>query len=395
MESTLARAAASSRALEQHLRALPAEQQPNWANPELAANAANVLHEESPLVRPAEVEALSQALAKVATGGAHLVQAGDCAEPLIDMTTEVVSAKVSALHRLGAAVTERTGLPVVHIGRIAGQYAKPRSAPFDIVGGEAFPAYRGCLVNDARAEGPLRQHDAARLVWAMTAARSIQRQLRRLPGPRVWSSHEALVLDYELPQLVATRTGRHILGSAHTVWIGARTNSLEQAHVALAAAVDNPVACKVGPNVSTDHIRELANRIDPHRTPGRLTLIARMGAAIERLPSLVRVVRDEGHPAIWLTDPMHGNTVLGPDGRKTRYLDRITHEFVRFQEILAAESVHTGGVHLETTIDAVNECLDNDLQMRSPSAPFTSLCDPRLTTEQALAVISHWDGGES
>ena len=210
----------------------------------------------------------------------------------------------------------------------------------------------------------------------------------------MWTSHEALLLDYELPMVRRQPDGGLLLGSAHWPWIGERTRQVDGAHVALLAAVDNPVACKVGPQMTPEQILALCERLDPRREPGRLTLIARMGADAVRaaLPPLVRAVRAAGHPVIWLTDPMHGNTVNSPVGLKTRCVETVIREVTDFQSAVAEAGGVDGGLHLETTPDQVTECAVGESEIPGVGEKYTSLCDPRLNPSQAVAVASAWRG---
>ncbi len=208
----------------------------------------------------------------------------------------------------------------------------------------------------------------------------------------VWTSHEALVLDYELPLLRRTADGRLLLASTHWPWIGERTRRIDGPHVALLAQVLNPVAVKVGPGIGTDELLALCGLLDPEHRPGRLTLIVRMGAeaVTERLPALVRAVRSAGHPVVWLVDPMHGNTVVTQSGYKTRYVRTLQREVRAFRAVLAEEGAFPGGVHLETTPDQVTECVLDEWDADRVGKVYTSFCDPRLTVDQALEVLEAW-----
>lgn len=374
------------------IAALPAQQQPNWGN-DARDEAIASLEQSAPLVTESEIAELKSRLGEVADGKAVMLQAGDCAEPMTDTVSGVVEQKALALVIMGQLLGHQAGAPVVRIGRIAGQFAKPRSQSHETVSGSLVPTYRGGLVNDPYPSARAREHEPERLLRARAAAEVITEQLRFRGGDRIWTSHEALVLDYELPQIRPTSDGRAMLTSAHTIWIGARTNQIDHAHVALAANIINPVGCKVSANTTPDELAALAEAINPNRETGKLMLIARMGASVDRLPELMNVVKRQGQPAIWLCDPMHGNTLTASDGRKTRYVESIKHELVEFQCAARATGIIVGGVHLETTIDDVKECLVNDQDVRDGHAPYTTLCDPRLTIRQALDVLSRWEIG--
>lgn len=246
-----------------------------------------------------------------------------------------------------------------------------------------------------------RRPDPLRLVTGFRAAARAMAQLRRheetwspLPDPVVWTSHEALLLDYELPLLRRSSDGRLLLTSTHWPWIGERTREPDGAHVRLLADVVNPVACKVGPGCTPAELLELCRAFDPDRVPGRLTLIARFGAgrAAGRLTDLVRAVREAGHPVNWLCDPMHGNTVSAPCGRKTRALSAIVQEIGEFLTAVRQGGAVAAGLHLEATPDPVAECVA-DLSSLSDAGrlgPYTTLCDPRLNPEQSLTVAAAW-----
>lgn len=217
--------------------ALPAQQQPIWRDDDARDEAILSLEQSAPLVLESEIAELKDSLWAVANGNAFLLQAGDCAEPMTDTASEVVESKARALDVMSETLEGRTHAPVVRVGRIAGQFAKPRSQSHETVGGSLIPTYRGALVNDPYPSARAREHEPQRLVRARAAAEVITQQLRRRGGERIWTSHEALVLDYELPQIRSTPDGRAMLSSAHTIWIGARTSQLDHAHVALAAGL--------------------------------------------------------------------------------------------------------------------------------------------------------------
>ncbi|XVS61054.1 3-deoxy-7-phosphoheptulonate synthase [Actinosynnema sp. CA-299493] len=368
-----------------HWKSLPAAQQPSWSDRRARSSRAR-LARMAGLVTPTEVAALRAELAEVAAGRRLVVQAGDCAEPFAECGPRHVTPKASLVDRLARALGG-DGRPAVRVGRMAGQFAKPRSRPTEVVDGVELPVYRGDLVNAPQANGWARRADPARLVAGYHAARSAT-ELLRWHHPALWTSHEALVLDYELPLVRRDDRGVPLLTSTHWPWIGDRTRDVDGAHVRLLASVANPVACKVGPGMRPDELRALCERLDPEREPGRLTLIARMGAdaAPGLLPPLVRAVRAAGHPVIWLCDPLHGNTVTGPGGRKARLVDTVVREVAAFRAITHAAGGVAGGLHLETTPDQVEECGWDDF----PTGSYESLCDPRLNPGQALAVVAAW-----
>ncbi|WP_246107608.1 3-deoxy-7-phosphoheptulonate synthase [Saccharothrix saharensis] len=367
-----------------HWKSLPAAQQPSWSDRRARAMRARLARWDG-LVSPVEVGSLRSELAEVAAGRGLVVQAGDCAEPFAECGPRHVTPKAALVDRLATALGG--GLPVVRVGRMAGQFAKPRSQPTEVVKGVELPVYRGDLVNAPQPHVLARQPDPARLVAGYHAARWVTELLRH-HHPWLRTSHEALVLDYELPLVRRDERGVPLLTSTHWPWIGDRTRHVDGAHVRLLASVANPVACKVGPGMRPQELRELCARLDPEREPGRLTLIARLGAdrVAGLLPPLVAAVRAAGHPVIWLCDPMHGNTVTDARGRKTRLVDTVVREVAGFLAAVHDAGGVAGGLHLETTPDEVEECGWDGF----PTGSYESLCDPRLNPGQALAVVAAW-----
>jgi 3-deoxy-7-phosphoheptulonate synthase len=386
------------------LWAKPALQQPEWPDYRRVQQVREKLAAKPPLVHAENVRGLGALLARVAEGELHVVQSGDCAEDPAECTPGHIARKVALLDILAEVMRMITHKPVVRVGRIAGQFGKPRSQPTELVAGVELPVYRGHMVNGPEPDPLLRRPDPARLLAGYHAASAAMRHLcwhsaQRQPGPEasVWSSHEALLLDYEIPMLRRDDQGRWLLTSTHWPWIGERTNQADGAHAALLAMIGIPVACKVGPRMSPQDLVALCERLDPFRVPGRLTLIARMGAdaVAERLPPLVAAVRMAGYPVIWLTDPMHGNTVNAPNGFKTRFMETVFREVVNFQHAVAAGRGVPGGLHLETTPDNVTECVMNESMMGQVGDKYTSFCDPRLNPKQALSVVSAWAGSSN
>ncbi|MER6424943.1 3-deoxy-7-phosphoheptulonate synthase [Streptomyces sp. NPDC001137] len=375
-----------------------APQQPAWDDPAQVRRVRSDLASRPPLVGADDVRTLRRQLALVAAGEALVVQAGDCAENPDECTAGHVARKTAVLDLLAGALRLITGKPVIRVGRIAGQFTKPRSRPTEVVGGLELPVYRGHMVNDPDPTPEGRRPDPLRLLTGYMAADDIMRHLgwHKPAGPDridpvVWTSHEALLLDYEVPLLRSEDDGM-LLSSTHWPWIGERTRRPEGAHVALLAGVTNPVACKVGPTTSPGDLLELCRRLDPLREPGRLTLIARMGAdkAADALPPLVEAVRAAGHPAIWLTDPLHANTVTTPGGFKTRYVEAAEREVAAFHHAVVEHGGTAGGLHLETTPDAVLECVSDVSQADRVGDAYETFCDPRLNAGQAISVVSAW-----
>jgi 3-deoxy-7-phosphoheptulonate synthase len=397
-----------------------------------------------PLVFAGEARQLTDALAEVAAGRAFLLQAGDCAESFSDLSAAAIRDRLRIMLQMAAVLTYGALLPVVKVGRIAGQFGKARSSPTEKVGDVELPSFFGHLVNgdaptaEARTPDPERMlhgyHQSAatlNLLRAFTKggfadlnqvhtwnqefvassvegqryeliASEIERALRFLAACGIdlaaeqplhevdlWTSHEGLLLDYE--EALTRRdslTGDWYDCSAHMLWIGERTRELDGAHVEFFSGVRNPIGCKLGPAASPDEVLALCERLNPERLPGRLTLITRMGARHvgDQLPPLLRAVRDAGYPVAWGCDPMHGNTFTTAAGRKTRHFDDVMAEIEGFFEAHSQEGTWPGGVHLEFTADDVTECVGGSegLLEEQLAARYTTLCDPRLNARQSL-----------
>jgi 3-deoxy-7-phosphoheptulonate synthase len=425
-------------------RRLPARHQPEWPHDAQAASVRARLSALPPLVFAGEARQLTTALAKVASGRAFLLQAGDCAESFADLSATAIRDRLRIMLQMAAVLTYGALLPVVKVGRIAGQFGKARSSPTERRGDVELPSFFGHLVNgdaptpEARVPDPERMlhgyHQSAatlNLLRAFTKggfadlnqvhtwnqefvassvegqryeviASEIERALRFLAACGIdlaaeqslhevdlWTSHEGLLLDYE--EALTRRdslTGDWYDCSAHMLWIGERTRELDGAHVEFFAGVKNPLGCKLGPAASPDDVVALCERLNPERIPGRLTLIARMGARHvgDRLPPLLRAVRDAAHPVVWSCDPMHGNTFTTAAGRKTRHFDDVMAEIEGFFAAHARERTWPGGVHLEFTADDVTECIGGSegLLEDQLDARYTTLCDPRLNARQSL-----------
>jgi 3-deoxy-7-phosphoheptulonate synthase len=425
-----------------HALARPAEQQPAWPRPDEARDVCAVLTTLPPVTVAAEVDRLRERLAAVAKGEAFLLQGGDCAETFADNTEPHIRATVRTLLQMAVVLTYGASLPVVKVGRIAGQYAKPRSAAIDALG---LPVYRGDIVNslatrpEARVPNPrrmLRAYSnsvaAMNLIRALTSAgmadlaklhdwnkdfvrtspageryealaTEIDRSLRFMAACGVndpalhtiemFTSHEALLLDYEraLLRLDTARESPKLYAlSSHFLWIGERTRQLDGAHIAFAELLANPIGLKLGPSATPELAAEYVERLDPHGVPGRLTLISRMGSSLVRevLPAIVEKVTACGHQVVWQCDPMHGNTYESAAGYKTRDFDRIVDEAQGFFEVHRSLGTHPGGIHIELTGADVTECIggaqaisDDDLAGR-----YETACDPRLNTQQALEL---------
>lgn len=375
----------------------PTPQQPQWNDAGEIQAVREQLETQAALVTGEDVRRLRADLAEVSAGDARVIQAGDCAEDPAESTVGRVAAKAGLVEDLASVMTVVADARVVTAARIAGQYGKPRSSPTQRVGDIDLPVYRGHMVNGPDPDPVARTADPQRLLAGYRAAREVMRHLGwgtrgGLPvgDEPIWTSHEALLLDYEIPMLRRDANGGLLLASTHWPWIGDRTRQADGAHVALLAEIVNPVACKVGPSATVDELLALCARLDPAREPGRLTLIARMGAAAvtDVLPALVAAVGAAGHPVIWLCDPMHANTVTAPNGLKTRFLDEIVEEIGAFQQVVE----RAAGLHLEIVADDVTECVAGPSFVDRVGDRYTSLCDPRLNPSQATAVVSAWSG---
>jgi 3-deoxy-7-phosphoheptulonate synthase len=379
---------------------LPAQQQPRWEGPTDVVKVRQRLANCEPLVRAEDVAELRSLLATVANGDAYVVQSGDCAEDPDECDPRSVLHKAALLDVLAGTMTLAAHRPVLRVGRMGGQFSKPRSSDTELVGEVELPSYRGHMVNRPAASSEDRRPDPANMLTGYWASRQVMRHLGWCGGERpsafeapVWTSHEALLLDYEVPMTRRQDDGSLLLTSTHWPWVGLRTGQPEGAHVSLLASVTNPVGCKIGPQAEISTVLWLAERLDPDRVPGRLTFITRMGAAAAaaELPRLVAEVRAAGHPVIWLCDPMHANTVHAPSGLKTRYLTDVLAEVRAFQRAVRAGGGQPGGLHIEATPHDVEECVFDEATVDQLGPNYASFCDPRLNPEQALLVTSAWD----
>ncbi len=356
-------------------RAFEARQQPFYPDPIALKAALAELAARPPLVALGEIDALTAQLAEAQSGRALLLQGGDCAERLSDTPADMQA--MATLIASVAEVLEKRDLPVIRLGRIAGQFAKPRSQATERRDERALPVWRGDSVNDMAFEVAARAPDPTRLLAAYDHARA---SLKALRGA-LFSSHEALLLPFE-GSLVRQDPARDrwFAGSAHLLWIGARTLFPESAHVELLRGLANPVALKCGPDLMPDDLLRLLSRLNPDREGGRITLIIRMGSEriAAALQPLARAVRSAGQPVLWCCDPLHGNTVRGADGTKRREMARIEAEVQAFLGILAAEGAHAGGLHLELTHRDVLEC--------DGGGSRDDCRDPRLNPDQARRI---------
>ncbi|MER5865150.1 3-deoxy-7-phosphoheptulonate synthase [Kitasatospora sp. NPDC002040] len=365
-----------------------------WPASRAVAEVTARLRELPPLVGLEDCLELRRRLAEVAAGRAQLVQGGDCAELFAEVSDHTVLRKAAQLGELADLVAAGTGRPTVAVGRIAGQFAKPRSQPFEPGPlGESLPVYRGDAVNSPLPTAEARVPDPERLLTAYRLSAEIQRRLTEhaADGRRVFSSHEALLLDYELPLTRGLGELRHN-SSGHLLWIGERTRQPDGRHVAALAGTANPVAVKLGPGTTAEDLAALAAVLDPERTPGRLSFVLRFGAdRVEAvLPGLVRAAAEAGVRPAWICDPMHGNTERGAGGRKIRRMTKVLAEVRAFARVLRSLGEHPGGIHLELTPDDVTECVsDHRATHDAVDQPrYWTACDPRLNPGQARLAVA-------
>ena len=418
-------------------------QQPSWPDPAERDRVVAKLAKQPPLVFAGECDNLRAKMAEVAAGKAFLLQGGDCAETFEGVTAENVRNKLQVLLSMAVVLTYAGSVPVVKLGRLAGQYAKPRSSDDETREGVTLPAYRGDAVNGAAFDEASRTPDPRRLLDVYNAsaatlnltrafvtggyadlrqvhawntdfvrnspvgeryeavAGEIDRALSFMDACGVnpdalgsvdfFASHEALICDYEQPMTrLDSRTGLPYDVSGHFLWIGERTRQLDGAHVELLSRVRNPIGVKLGPTTTPDDAIALADRLDPQREPGRLTFITRVGATRVRdlLPELVEKVTAAGVTVSWVCDPMHGNTFSTSNGYKTREFDAVIDEVRGFFEVHRALGTWPGGVHVELTGDDVTECLGGGGQLSALDLVhrYESVCDPRLNRAQSLEL---------
>jgi 3-deoxy-7-phosphoheptulonate synthase len=419
----------------------PAAQLPNWPDQAQADEVARELARQPPLVFAGECDVLKERLAAVTRGEAFVLQGGDCAETFDGSTADAVRGKLQTLLQMAVVLTFGARVPVIKIGRMAGQFAKPRSSAAEVRDGVELPAYRGDAINGLDFTAAARTPDPRRMIRAYHAsavtlnlcrafttggyadlhrvhawnqdfvarspagqryerlASEIEQALAfmracgadpdQLRSVELYSSHEALVLDYEQALTrIDSRTGRPYGTSGHLLWCGERTRDLDGAHIEYLRGICNPVGVKVGPGADPRDVLALIERLNPGGEPGRLTLITRKGAARVRdeLPDLVRAVTASGAPVAWICDPMHGNTFEAPSGHKTRRFDDVLEELQGFFEVHRALGTHPGGIHIEFTGDDVTECMGGSYGIVADDLPqrYETACDPRLNRSQAL-----------
>lgn len=424
----------------------PIEQQPKYSDPSQLQAVEQQLSQFPPLVFAEEIRALRNQLKNVCVGEGFLLQGGDCAESFSDFNAPKIRDTFKVILQMAIVMTFAGSCPVTKVARMAGQYAKPRSSDFETIGDLSLPSYRGDIINGSEFDEVARQPDPERMLkayhhsaatmnllrafaqgglanlhkvhkWNLSfiasnplkeryqkIAEEIQTALRfmevlginsennaAIHETSLFTSHEALLLPYEQALTrTDTLTGLPYDCSAHMVWIGERTRKLDQAHVEFMRGIHNPVGVKVGPTMPGDELIRLIDALNPDNEPGRLTLITRMGAdnLANKLPELVRRVKQEGRNVVWSSDPMHGNTIKADNGLKTRNFDAIHKELRHFFAIHQAEGTYPGGIHLEMTGEDVTECTGGAYRISEAdlSSRYRTQCDPRLNADQVLEL---------
>ena len=426
-----------------------ADQQPDWPDDNELNAVLKEISELPPLVFAGEARTLKSKLARVCNGEALLLQAGDCAESFSALSANSIRDKLKVILQMAVALTYSTGLPVVKVGRIAGQFAKPRSSPTETKDDVELPSFRGHIVNDTDFNAGARTANPKRLLMAYNQSSATLNLLRAftsggfadLTQVHSWNqqfvanspagaqykeiadgitnalafmracgitsedhpalhevdfytSHEALLLGYEE---ALTRndsmSGDWYDCSAHMLWIGERTRQLDGAHIEFLRGVENPLGCKLGPTATTEDAIKLCEILNPKQIPGRLTFITRMGASVidNKLPELVGAVQDSDHPVVWACDPMHGNTYTAESGLKTRNFSDVIDETKKFFHIHRSIGTWAGGIHVELTGDNVTECVGGaeNLSDDDLALRYETMCDPRLNASQSLELAFH------
>lgn len=421
---------------------LEAKQQPNWYSQEVLTDVKAELSKQPPLVFAGEVDTLRKRLAEAASGNAFLLQGGDCAETFVDATADRIRNRIKTVLQMAVVLMYGSSLPVIKMGRMAGQFAKPRSSDDETRDGVTLPAYRGDAVNGYEFTPESRRNDPRRLMQAYNTSASTLNLIRafttggfadlrevhawnkgftvnpankkyesiasdidramkfmeacgvdstELKATEFFVSHEGLLFDYERPMTrIDSRTGNPYVTSGHFIWIGERTRQLDGAHMDYFSRVRNPLGVKLGPTSTREDVLRLIDKLDPTREPGRLTLISRMGAGKIRdeLPKLIEAAKESGATPLWITDPMHGNGITTANGYKSRRFEDVMDEVMGFFEVHRALGTHPGGLHVELTGDDVAECLGGSemIDESTLAERYESVCDPRLNHMQSLEL---------
>ena len=424
----------------------PRVQMPDYDHLEILARVEKKLASYPPLVFAGEVRTLRSRLGDVAKGKSFLLQGGDCAETFAEFNADSLRDTYQVMLQMAVVLTHGAKRPVVKVGRVAGQFAKPRSSPVEVSDGVELPSYRGDIINDIHFDAAARKPNPKRMLQAYTQSAASLNLLRAfstggfadihrvhawnlgftnhsaatdryrriadrisdaldfmtaagvnsdnssvLGSVEFYTSHEALLLEYEEALCrVDSTTGLPVAGSGHLIWIGDRTRSPDGAHVEFCRGVQNPIGLKCGPSIDSDDLIRLADILNPDNEPGRLTLIARFGAGLvaEHLPRLIRKIHSEGRNVVWSCDPMHGNTIKSSTGYKTRPFESVLREVREFFAIHHSEGSYPGGVHIEMTGKDVTECTGGirAVEEEDLSSRYQTACDPRLNASQALEL---------
>ncbi len=427
-------------------RVLPRIQMPNYANNDELIRVEKKLSLYPPLVFAGESRKLANQLSDVANGRAFLLQGGDCAESFDEFNADLIRDSFKVLLQMAVILTFGAKCPIVKVGRMAGQFAKPRSSPTEFINGVELPSYRGDIINGMKPDRFSRDPNPERMLQAYTQAAASLNLLRAfsqggfadirrvhswtlettkengnnskffkladkisesldfmeaaglssdknetLNKVDFYTSHEALLLEYEesLCRIDST-SGQHLAGSGHMIWIGDRTRQVDGAHVEFCKGVMNPIGLKCGPSIKEDELLNLVDKLNPDNASGRLTLITRFGAgkSAEHLPQLIRAISREGMKVVWSCDPMHGNTVKSESGFKTRPFNRILTEVKDFFSIHQSEGTYPGGIHIEMTGKNVTECTGGlqEIGDEDLSLRYHTACDPRLNASQSIEL---------
>lgn len=375
-------------------RRFEAQQMPVYEDKAALNQIESTLKNYPPLALSAEAVLLKQRIADAADGKAFLLQGGDCAESFDAFNPENIRSSLYTLLKMARVIEEASTLPVIRVGRMAGQFAKPRSDAFETNDDMVLPSYRGDMINGSAFTADARRPDPQRIVTAYHQSASILNLLRgEAQAQKIdfYTAHEALLLPYE-ESMTRLDNGVHYGQSAHFLWIGDRTRQIDGAHVEYMRGIGNPIGLKCGPSLTPDDLMRLIEKLNPTNEPGRLTLISRMGCdnVENKLPPLIRAVKSGGWNVLWCCDPMHGNTWRSKSGYKTRAVEDIAKEIRQFFELHDTHGTRAGGVQLEMTGQNVTECVGGRSNVTDASLPsrYYTPCDPRLNAQQS-AEIAH------
>ncbi len=369
----------------------PYPQAPTYPHAAHLIHIVSQLHQKKALVHLKEIKHLKRLLAKASRGQAFILQGGDCAESFNDCRPAMIRSQLNLMFKMAGILAPHVNGPIVPIGRIAGQYAKPRSSSCEQQQGITLPSYQGDLVNAVHFDKTARTPNPERLLKGYrSAAKTLDFIRAELKTTAFYTSHEALHLHYESALTRRNKQGCWYDFSAHLPWLGIRTSQLDGAHVEFLRGIANPIGIKIGPDATPIWLISLLDRLNPRREEGRILLITRLGAqhVDNLLPTLIQAIQKHNHPVTWACDPMHGNNQRTQSGMKTRHMDTIWQELKRTCYIHQAQKSHLGGLHLEMTPEAVTECLGGatNLSEFDLHTAYRSLLDPRLNQQQALEL---------